>query len=541
MPMLYDVGRHLQQNKPDGFDYQGDSNGKKDPRRIDPATGVPGASPNFGQFGFPHVLTFQATISTLSRTYRPSDEALRDSQDNARFMRNDLVIMECIEARQRAAALLNWHIEPPDEKDGSQKALAGTLTKIIASIPRFMQYRENCLNAVFFGRYAVANRWRWKQVGGAQRIVVDRWRPVHGDKLIWKYQPDDPRWDEDQVGVRVGLGYGSGNTIAGRWPVEKAAQVGITDQGMAYFLRSWERSLLTIHKHYIEDGEYEAAEYAGRIHGVGIRSRIYWTWYQKQETLAWLMEYLERSAGGFEVWFYPWGNDSAKKAVETAARERMSLGRNQLLVPKFLENDRFGDWYDRIEPGMAGAEALKSIIVEYFGHLLKRYILGQTLTSESAGTGLGSNLADIHLATFLQIVKYDATNLEETLTSDLVDNLLRYNFPWAVGMPFRFKIDTESENSQEKLEAAERAYKMGLKIRAQDLYDLTGFTKPAPGEETLDQATQQPQPGAGGLFGGPPGQAGNGQPAPHIAEDAPNLDKESNGAKAESNPFAEAA
>jgi hypothetical protein len=187
------------------------------------------------------------------------------------------------------------------------------------------------LHAVFFGRYGVANRWRWKQVGGAQRIVVDRWKPVHGDKLVWRYEPDDHRWDEDQVGIRVGVGYGAGNTIAGRWPVEQAAQVSITDQGLAYFLRPWERPLISIHKHYIEDGEYETPEYAGRIHGVGIRSRIYWTWYQKQETLAWLMEYLERSAGGFEIWFYPWGNDAAKKAVEAAARERMSLGRNQLL------------------------------------------------------------------------------------------------------------------------------------------------------------------------------------------------------------------
>jgi phage gp29-like protein len=156
-------------------------------------------------------------------------------------------------------------------------------------------------------------------------------------------------------------------------------------------------------------------------------------------------------------------------------------------VPKFLENDTFGQWYDRIEPGMAGAEALKSIIIEYFGHLLKRYILGQTLTTESAGTGLGSNLADVHLATFLQIVKYDATNLEETLTTDLLEPMIRFNFPWAVGLPFRFRIDTESENSEAKLQAYKLAHEMGLKIPAQAVYDLIGCAKPAPGDEVLDR------------------------------------------------------
>jgi hypothetical protein len=506
MPMMVDLGRRIMEGKPDGVQFTGDANGARDVRRFDPATATPGASPNFGQFALPHVITFTGTVASMSNVYRPSDEALRDSRDNARYIRNDLVVMECVEARQRATALLNWHVEPPEEKDGSQKALAGTLTKMISSTPRFMQYRENLLHGVYFGRYAVGNRWRWKNVAGGRRIVVDRWRPVHGDKLVWRYEPDDHRWDEDQVGIRVGLAYGgSGNLVAGRWSIEKAAQVAATDQGLAYFLRPWERPLLSIHKHYIEDGEFETPEYAGRIHGVGIRSRIYWTWFQKQETLAWLMEYMERSAGGFDIWFYPWGNDQAKKAVEDAARNRMSLGRNQLLVPKFLEGDQMGNWYDRIEPGMAGADALKSIIIEFFGHLLKRYILGQTLTTESAGTGLGSNLADVHLATFLQIVKYDATNLEETLTTDLLDPMIRFNFPWAVGLPFRIRIDTESENSAEKLEAYKSAFEMGLKIRAQDVYDIIGASKPQPGDELLDKASQAPDPsslgGLGALLG----------------------------------------
>lgn len=497
MAFMYDLGALGSNGQ--AFQGNGDDNG---PRQIDPASTVNGAPPNFGQFVVPHVLSFTGTVSSLSRVYRPGDEAIRDSLHNARAMRNDLVVMECVEARQRSAALLNVHVAPPDEKNGSQKALAGILQKMLESIPRFMQYRENLLHGVYFGRYANAQRWRWKTIAGGQRITVDKWRPVHGDKLVWRYQADDHRWDEDQVGIRVGLGYGgSGNTVAGRWPIEKAANVEATEMGLAYFLRHWERPLLAIHKHYIEDGEFESPENAGRIHGLGIRSRIYWTWYQKQETLAWLMEYLERSAGGFEVWFYPWGNDAAKAAVEKSARERMSLGRNQLLVPKFLENDQFGQWYDRIEPGMAGAEALKSIIVEYFGHLLKRYILGQTLTTESSGTGLGSNLADVHLATFLQIIKYDATNLEETLTTDLLEPMIRFNFPWAIGLPFRVRIDTESENSHEKLEAFEKAYNMGLKLRAQDIYDIIGATKPQPGDDLLDKSTQQPEPGAGGLAG----------------------------------------
>jgi hypothetical protein len=197
MAMLYDVGAATR-NEPTAFQStNGDGHG---PRKFDPAAGVPGAPPNFGQFIAPHVVTFTGTVSSLAKVYRPSDEALRDSAENARFMRNDLVVMECVEHRQRATALLNWHIEADDEKNPGQKELAGTLTKMCQRIPRFMQYRENLQHATWFGKYGVANRWRWKVVGGRNRISVDRWRPVHGDKLVWRYEPDDPRWDEDQVG-----------------------------------------------------------------------------------------------------------------------------------------------------------------------------------------------------------------------------------------------------------------------------------------------------------------------------------------------------
>src|SRR5690606_7306906 len=138
------------------------------------------------------------------------------------------------------------------------------------------------------------------------------WRPVNGDKLVFRYDDGSGEFDEDQVGIRVGQGFTEGSQVAKRWKVERINKVAATDQGLAYFLEHWERSLLAIHKHQIEDGAFEAPELAGSIHGVGIRSRIYWMWYQKQETLAWLMEYLERSAFGIEIWSYPAGNPQAK-------------------------------------------------------------------------------------------------------------------------------------------------------------------------------------------------------------------------------------
>ena len=475
----------------------------------DPSRELPGMPPNFGEPVLPHVTTFQSIVSAASRVYRPSDEALRDSKENARFMRNDPTIMECVEQRQRSVALLDWHIEPDNEQDNTQKWLADELTSILNASPRFMQYRENLLHAIWFGRYAIAHRWRWKKIRGKMRVVLENWMPLHGDKLAYRYDQTTGDWNRTDIGIRVGAGFNIGDFVNHKWRVEKSHKVEATDLGLAYFLRPWERSLLAIHRHYVEDGEYEDPFSAGRVFGVGIRSRIYWCWYQKQEALAFLMEFLERSATGMEIWYYPWGSQEARDQTRKAAEERIGAGGNIVLVPRPIDGEMaYG--VDRIEPSMGGADSLERIITEYFGHLIKRYILGQTLTSEAQSTGLGSGLAEVHLDTYMQIIKYDSTNLEETMTTDLLEPLLKYNFPQYADLPLKFRIDTEAPDVDGKLAAWEKAFNMGLELKSQDVMDLIGATKPLPSDDTLKNPQMDPEAmgGMGGMGGGMPGMEG---------------------------------
>src|SRR5690606_19649842 len=85
-----------------------------------------------------------------------------------------------------------------------------------------------------------------------------------------------------------------------------------TYDGLAYFLKDWERRAFVVHSHMRMDGEYESPRDAGRIHGIGLRNFLYWIWYQKQETLAQLVEIVERTAAGFTIYYYPEGNAEAK-------------------------------------------------------------------------------------------------------------------------------------------------------------------------------------------------------------------------------------
>lgn len=475
----------------------------------DPAAKINGMPPNMGELMLPHVVTFQGILSSVSRVYRPSDEALKNSFDDARYMLNDVTVRECIDQRRRSVSLLNWHLEPEDENDPKQKQLCADLTDIIERIPNFKKYRESLSFGIWFGRYANQHRFRWQDVKGKMRCTIDRWVPIHGDKLVFRYDDGTNDYDPDQIGIRVGAGYQTAHGIQRRWSQNQFNQVQPTDYGLAYFLNEWERPLIALHRHLIEDGEYEDPMNAGRVQGLGIRSIIYWTWYQKQETLAWLVEYLERSALGIEIWTYPWGNASALELTKKAAEERIGQGRNIVFVPKPAgeSSDQYG--MQVVEPGMAGAECIERIVKEYFGHLIKRYILGQTMTTESANAGLGSNLGEIHLDTYMQIIRSDATDLEETLSTDTVRPIQCFNFPQMNSVRVKFKIDTEAPDVEKKLQAWKDAYDMGMELKEQALADLIGAPKAEPGDTVLQNPeaaagrTVKQAPGAGGVAGQP--------------------------------------
>ena len=468
-------------------------------------------APNSGQYPMKHTDTFLNRYTSLANVYRDYDEALLDSRYNARAMRNDIGIRECLDSRQRSVALLNWHIEPENEKSSSERDFCDVLEAVCRRISHFTEYRRNAQHAIWYGKYAIQHRWGIQVIKGRSVYMPTPrhqddwgWRPIHGDKLVYRqHRPDDfpkPGAYEGQLGIRVGSSHMIGDVLNGRWRIEP------TDYGLAYFLSPAERRLMLVHKHHVEDAAFEDGMRAGSINGVGIRSVIYWEWIQKQETMAFLMEFLERMAGGIQIWKYPQGNQQAHDEAKAAAESYNSGQQHVLLVP--VPAGDMGQYgVEVIDPGFQGVETLHNLLTSYFGHRIKRYILGQVLSSESEATGLGSGVADLHLDTLLQILKSDATNLEETMTGDLLESIIQINVKrgvWsAPGFRPRFVIETEEQDVDKKLEAWGSLIDRGMKFRLTDLYDLVGAAMPSPDDAILTPPGQQQQ--SGGMPGGPPG------------------------------------
>jgi phage gp29-like protein len=472
---------------------------------IDPARTV-NASPGMNKEVLPHVYTVSGRTGIVSNSYLNQDEALRHSRANADRMRADCGIMECIEARQRAVALLSWSIVPEDETPDN-KALASILTRIMNRTPRFVELRRNLGEAIWFGRMATNQQYGKTFIGGTWFDTIKRWSPRHGDKLVFRWDDGTGKVDPDQVGIRVG-GFYPGDWHA-KDPVtgEDYQRIQPTQQGLVYWFNALERRQLAVHKHHIEDGPFHDPNMSGRIHGVGIRDRIYWTWYAMIECLQRVIEYLDRAAFGIEVWPYQQGNERHQKDTERAAKNAMGGGRTVILAP--LPSGESPEVYlpRIIQPGLAGINTTIEIIKEYFGHKIKRYILGQTLTSEADATGLGSGVADAHLATFADIIEYDANNLGETITREILEVLQLSNFPMSLGTWLQFKINTEADDVQGKMAAYKAAWDMGTRIKASEIYDVLGSAMPGPTDEVLFN----PQIGAASP---PTGQPVAGMPQP---------------------------
>jgi phage gp29-like protein len=224
--------------------------------------------------------------------------------------------------------------------------------------------------------------------------------------------------------------------------------------------------------------------------------------------MAMLLEFMEKFGMGFAIGFYPAGDAAAQAEMgETLKNMRHD---NHVLIPR-TNGDPSLDAYgiEIVQPTPAGAETLKSIITELFGDRIKRYILGQTLTTESNGAGLGSSgISDLHKWSFYQIIKSDAIDLEETITNELLKPLIRFNFPEYSNLDIRFKIETDSPDVMGQLEAFNIAYQMGLKIKAEDVYNTVGLSRPTEDDEVLEMAQQtaglDPTGGIGGQVGGNP-------------------------------------
>ena len=87
------------------------------------------------------------------------------------------------------------------------------------------------MEAIWYGRHACQNVFALANIKGQQRVIVYRWLPVHGDKLLFRWDDGTGRYIDGQVGVRTTTLGPLTDPLAGGRVTE------MSDQGPAYFFK----------------------------------------------------------------------------------------------------------------------------------------------------------------------------------------------------------------------------------------------------------------------------------------------------------------
>jgi phage gp29-like protein len=414
--------------------------------------------PGGGRLAVPTFLSFAGLVQTAARTFRWTyDEALRDNRNNALAMRRDAVLMGALRARQRPTSQLSWHLTPRDETDPAESEAAQLMTELIEDIPKFQKMKMQLLEALWYGRYAVELTWEWQERYGRQVLQVRDFIPINGDKIRFK-------WDGTP-----------GFLVYANYPGTREA----TDWGMAHFVTPDERQQYIIHEHEPDDADWTEGEMAGSVHGVGIRGRLYWFWWLKQQVFALLMNYLERFSNGLTIIYYAAHDPEAKKSAEAMARAEYV--NNTLLIPRWNTENPDMNKVERLEVSTASPALLQQLITDYFDEVPVRYILGQTLSGDHTGSGGlgGTGAAGLAGETLDEIIKYDAIDLQDTLQTDLVNVMYRYNAPGV--RPGKFEFEIDSPNSAELMEYGNMLLDWGMSLDEEQAYKVSQWARPKPG------------------------------------------------------------
>ncbi len=444
-----------------------------------------------------------ASISTaLSRVLMRGDRAWRQNRQLQVMMRQDPDIQHAIEVREQAGVSMKWRIKPVDEDDLAHKAKCMATEKAIRAIPEFVQMRRRTQQCIWYGATATALNWAMlprpieataenENIGDDGKaesetasitIAPTRADPVPPDGIRWTADGrlvilSNPRSDRFNGYERVYTDGGSGVVVP-------------DDERSAWLVAVWNKDAPNAADPHTADRSYA---------GHGLRSMLWDGWVRKQQLLQVGDSYAERlSRGTIMV-----GHDGTSQSEAAAKAVVDALGQAHAVTINTNAAEAVGGLDKMIqvfEASGTGNQIFRDMARDA-GEQLKLCILGQTLTTDTAPTGLGSGVAEAHQDTFSKQLEYDTAVVDEAMTRDLVGPMWRANFPDDPRIPeFLSQNREDEEDTDKRIETAERLHAMGVPLALKDLYAESGFREPQ-GDEATVGGGGDPMGGVGDLLG----------------------------------------
>lgn len=451
------------------------------------------------------VKTFNALLNTFSQTFSfKHDEALRQDPQFALAMRRDPFLRALLQERLMPLTRWKWSVVPEDATHKEELERAKWYEQVLKATPRFSKQRLYLGHAAWFGRYASQVAFCEDRIAGRKGWRVKQHKPLNGDKLIY-------HWDGTPC-VAI-------NPMAVREYPAADVHYG-DDRGRPFLaLRKPEfRQQFVIHVHELDDADYTEPEMAGRIEGIGLRDFCYYGAFLRSKMIMWATAFMEKVGTlGLLIFYYPEGNDSARKQAEASAKA--ASNRNALAIPIPKGADKKSAAAELLPANMTGVQFLVEIISGWWEKHVERLFIGQSMSAGEGSEGTGStDRANLAKDTKFNLLQFDATGQQESYTSDLLHVLCDLNGD--SGWKPRFEYSLPDPEAEAKLGAITKAASIPgakLKYKAKEVRELVGMSEPGPDDETV--GGDDPQPGMGpdgkplppGANAGTPGAA---SPAP---------------------------
>jgi len=411
-------------------------------------------------------------FTTADKMLRSSSIAYRLNPQYQLMMRADADIEGVLRSLQVTLASLEWAVVSADEDNAEAVELAARISKIFAEMPRRSDFVRAMHEAVWYGNAACNLVYRRDERLG---VAVREWYPFHPDTLAY-----DQRGN---LAMRVGAQYSA----------DGPSQQNIGFDSRVHIFTEEERKAIVLHRVFINAPDFNDPNSTESIYrGVGARDVCWFMWLAKQEVLQDAITYAERYAMGIRVGYYPLGQDAGRGMMENVLANLTND--NSVLLP-MSGTEKIYD-IDIKEPNSGRAQVFMEL-VNWFSGKIKEAILGQNLSSESGGTGLGSGVASLHADTLSRIIRYHADALADSLTCDFVRVVAKMlGASDAVAASLRFDFAPERPDPKERLDAIKAFVELGGKVSERDVRDLLGLSEPTEDEKVLGAQTQ---PAGGGV------------------------------------------
>lgn len=190
------------------------------------------------------------------------------------------------------------------------------------------------------------------------------------------------------------------------------------------------------------------------------------------------MEFLEIYGMPIRIGKYPSG--ATKEEKMTLQRAVMLIGRNAGgTIPNGMSID--------FESAADGDTANHMNMIKYFEQIQSKVIVGGTLISQADGKSSTNAQSKTHEIQFETLIKSDAKQLARSITDNLIDYLMRLNYPNIPKDRYpEFYFDTSDTEDLESFSSSiERLVNVGMKIPVAWVSEKTGIPQPVDDEPVL--------------------------------------------------------